>query len=384
MRLRVFLFFMFLSAAAAGVGAQSAFRAQAAEIAASLDDSALAAQVLLTGIDGRTYLSPAMRSLLARIPAGGVMLFRFNLNTPRDDVRRFLSETVAHITDRTGIPPFMAVDHEGGLVHRFGPGVQRLPSAYSFWELAQAEGKPAALALAETLYRSSAREIRDLGITMVLAPVVEPINDDNRLFLTTRSYGSDPAFVEAAASVFIESMDAVGIASVLKHFPGNTSADPHYDDSHLMASRAVLDEMVTPFAGIIQRLSPASVMLSHVVVPAVDDTNASLSRAVIECWLRGELGFEGIAMADDFAMAAVAASGISPGAATVKALNAGMDMVMTWPHSITAVHTEILDALAAGRLTRERLLEAAERIIAEKIRFGLIAPSGGSGQASRP
>jgi len=231
------------------------------------------------------------------------------------------------------------------------------------------------------LYRRSAREIRDLGITMVLAPVVEPLNEDNRLFLTTRSYGSDPDFVQAIASVFIESMDAAGIASVIKHFPGNTSADPHYDDSYLAAGRAELDEMVRPFAGIITSLSPASVMLSHVVVPAVDDINASLSYAVIEEWLRGELGFEGIAMADDFAMAAVAASGISAADAAVKALNAGIDMIMTWPVSINAVHAAILQALADGRLPRRRLQEAAERIIAEKIRFGLIAPAGG--QAAR-
>ena len=376
MRLRSLLLFIFLSAALTGTEAQSAFRAQAAGIAASLDDSALAAQVLLTGIEGRASLTPAMRSLLSRIPVGGVMFFRGNLNTPKEDVRRLLSEATGLVAERTGIPPFMAVDHEGGLVNRFGPGVERLPSAYSFWELAQAEGKAAALALAETLYRRSAREIRDLGITMVLAPVVEPINDDNRLFLTTRSYGSDPVFVETIASVFIESMDAAGIASVIKHFPGNTGADPHYDDSRLMASRAALDEMVTPFAGIIRSLSPASVMLSHVVVPAVDDTNASLSRAVIEDWLRGELGFEGIAMADDFAMAAVAASGISACDAAVKALNAGIDMIMTWPRYISTVHAAILSALATGHLPRERLLEAAERIIAEKIRFGLIAPSG--------
>ncbi|MCL2233292.1 MAG: glycoside hydrolase family 3 protein [Treponema sp.] len=382
MRLRHFLLFIFLSAALVGAGAEDAFRAQAAGIAASLDDSALAAQVLLTGIEGRSSLTPAMRSLLSRIPVGGVMFFRGNLNTPKEDVRNLLSEATNLVTDTVGIPPFMAVDHEGGLVHRFGPGVERLPSAYSFWELAQTEGKAAALALAETLYRRSAREIRDLGITMVLAPVVEPLNEDNRLFLTTRSYGSDPDFVQAIASVFIESMDAAGIASVIKHFPGNTSADPHYDDSYLAASRAELDEMVRPFCGIIRSLSPASVMLSHVVVPAVDDINASLSYAVIEEWLRGELGFEGIAMADDFAMAAVAAAGISAADAAVKALNAGIDMIMTWPVSINAVHAAILQALNDGRLPRRRLQEAAERIIAEKIRFGLIAPVGG--QTARP
>jgi len=59
--------------------------------------------------------------------------------------------------------------------------------------------------------------------------------------------------------------------------------------------------MVRPFAGIIRRLDPASVMISHVIVPAVDSQrNASLSRAVIQDWLRGELGFEGIVIVDAF------------------------------------------------------------------------------------
>jgi len=313
-----------------------------------------------------------MRALLHRIPAGGIMLFGYNLNTSKEEVKRLLSETSGLVAARAGIPPFMAVDHEGGLVHRFGPGVQRLPSAYSFWELAQREGRDAALTRAETLYSRSAREIRELGITMVLAPVAETLNEDNRLFLTTRSYGSDPEFTEAAASVFIKAMDAAGIASVVKHFPGNTSADPHYDDSTLRADRAALDEMARPFAGIIRSLSPPSVMLSHVVVPALDNRNSSLSRIVIEDWLRGELGFDGIAMADDFAMAAVAATGLSPGAAAVQALNAGIDMIMTWPRDLSAIHAAILAALRDGRLPRERLLEAAQRIIAEKIRYGII------------
>ena len=379
MRLPVFfylaLFFIFQGSLWAHVpNRQEAARQEAAAIAASvtasMDNSALAAQVLMTGIDGRGALTPAMRALLTRIPAGGVMLFGFNLNTPKDDVIRLLAETSALITSGAGVPPFMAVDHEGGAVHRFGQGVQRLPSAYSFWELRQTEGRDAALARAETLYSRSAAEIRELGITMVLAPVVEPLNSENRAFLGTRSYGYDPEFVEAAASIFIRSMRDSGISSVVKHFPGNTGADPHFYDSILYADRAALDEMVLPFAGIIRSLSPSSVMLSHVVVPAVDNRNASLSRIVIEDWLRGELGFEGIAMADDFTMAAVANSGISPANAAVLALNAGIDMIMVWPRDLSATHAAILNALNTGSLSRERLQEAVKRIITEKSLYG--------------
>ena len=345
----------------------------AARIAASLDDQMLAAQVLLAGIEGKGSLSPAMRNLLDKIPAGGIMLFKYNLDTSKDEVKKLLSETSGLVTGRAGISPFMAVDHEGGLVHRFGPGVERLPSALSFWETALREGFVAAIAGAKTLYRRSAVEIRELGINMVLGPVVEILNEDNLAFLDTRSYGSDWAFTQIAASAFISSMEEAGIACAVKHFPGNTAADPHSGASVLEADRNTLDEMVRPFTGIFHSLNPQAVMISHVMVPDLDsEKNASLSRAVIEDWLRGELGFKGIVIADDFSMAAVAGSGLDHTEAAVEALNAGVDMIMTWPKDLAAVHTAIMDALKTGKLSRQRLLEAAGRIISGKLRFRII------------
>jgi len=62
-----------------------------------------------------------------------------------------------------------------------------------------------------------------------------------------------------------------------------------------------------------------------------------------------------------------------PGPVAVEALNAGVDMIIVWPRNITSVHSAILDALASGRLSRERLLEAAGRIIAVKMRYGLVS-----------
>jgi beta-N-acetylhexosaminidase len=351
--------------------AYASFTEEAWKIATSLDDNALAAQVLLTGIEGKAALSPAMRRLLERIPAGGVMLFNYNLDSPKEDVKALLSETAAIVSAKNGIPPFMAVDHEGGLVHRFGDDVERLPSAYSFWELAQTQGIPAALAKADAHYRRSAMEIREMGITMVLGPVAETLDSDNNIFLETRSYGPSRYFVEIIASAFVRSMDAAGIASAVKHFPGNTAIDPHTGVSGLRADKGGLDEMVKPFAGLIRGAAPQAVMISHVMVPALDAMrNASLSRVVIQDWLRGELGFEGIVVSDDFSMGAVSAS--NPTAASLEALNAGVDLIMVWPKDLSAAHAAILGALRDGRLPRERLLEATCRVIAGKLRYGLI------------
>jgi beta-N-acetylhexosaminidase len=343
---------------------------RAAEMAASMSDSVLAAQILLAGIDGKTHLTPAMRSILERVPAGGIVLFRYNLDTPKEDVKKLLAETTALVRSGAGIAPFVAVDHEGGVVQRFGPGVERLPSAFSFWELAQKEGREASLARAETLYRRSAQEIRELGITMVLGPVAETLNDENGMFLETRSYGSDHDFTGAAASVFVKNMSAFGIASAVKHFPGNSAADPHDGAVTIRAGKPALDEIAKPFSAVIRGQNPSAIMLSHVMVPALDGRkNASLSDKVIKDWLRGELGFKGIVLADDFSMGAIAASGISPGVAAVEAINAGVDMIIVWPKDVIAVHASILNALKEKRVSRERLEEAASRVIAEKLRY---------------
>lgn len=355
-------------------------RERAGTIAAAMDDRTLAAQVIMTGIDGKLTLNKVMKTLLSNSPPGAIMLFKYNLDTEKENVRLFLDECVsfigATISDAPGIPaiiPFVAIDHEGGMVHRFGHEVAPLPAPASFWDSTQSQGRASALKAVEETAQNSGREIRQLGITMNLAPVAELLDEENRFFLETRSYGPDPDFTEAAVSAFIRGMEAAGIACVVKHFPGNTGEDPHSGRAILAADRETLDKMVKPFAGVIREVHVPAIMVSHIVVSAWDEErNASLSPKIIRDWLRGKLGFTGIVVADDFSMSAVAASGIDSGAAALEALNAGVDMVMTWPRNLASVHRAILTALQDGHLSRERLRESVERIIFEKIRYGLI------------
>jgi beta-N-acetylhexosaminidase len=365
------------------------YRERAARIAAALDDRTLAAQVIMTGIDGNGALTEPMRVLLQEVPAGAIMLFRYNLNIEVNAIRPYMDACAALIAGASrswsnpvqgeaadfaeGIPPFIAVDHEGGSIHRFGAGVERLPSPASYYEAAGTEGQDRVLNRIEETARRSGEELRSLGITMNLAPVAEVLNGDNAAFLEDRSFGPDPAFAEAAAGAFIRGMTASGVACVVKHFPGHSGTDPHEGAAILTQNRAGLDQMVRPFAAIIRTLNPPAIMVSHALVPAWDgEHNASLSPVIIRDWLRRDLGFGGIILGDDFSMGALAASGLGPAEAAVEALIAGVDMVMTWPADLRRTHRAILAALADGSLSRERLQEAASRIIFEKIRFELI------------
>ena len=351
---------------------------EASLIASSMDDALLAAQCLLTGIDTIPFFSDFMKSILQEIPAGGIMLFRYNLTGSKDEISLFLKDLSDFIGAASGILPFMAVDHEGGLVQRFGKELTWLPAPFSFWEMAQIDGEAVALKAVEDLSRLSGEELWDLGIDLNLAPVVEVLSPDNQAFLGSRSYGPDPGFTEKAASAFIRGMGTAGIACTIKHFPGNSAADPHYGHSEINADRPTLDTIIKPFYNIIQELHVPVLMVSHAVVTAIDaERNGSLSPALITGWLREELEFSGIVLADDFSMQAVAARGISAEEAAIQALNAGVDMIMCWPSNIASIHEAILLAVQEDRLPRQRLLEAAERVIAEKLRseelrFGLI------------
>jgi beta-N-acetylhexosaminidase len=364
---------------AAGSYAKIHPETSARAIAASLDDRVLAAQVMMTGIDGRRHLSADMKLLLGECPAGAIMLFKYNLDTDKEGVRSLLKECADFIAGAgavtadgfSGIKPFIAVDHEGGFVHRFGPGVTRLPAAAFWGELAQAEGNEAVLAALENAAYNSGVEIHELGITMNLGPVAELINDDNRLFLDDRSFGSESGFVAAAAAAFISGMEKAGVACVVKHFPGNTAVDPHESLTLLTGTAASLEETIRPFSSLLASRHVSGIMVSHALVNAWDAKNiASLSPLIINEKIRKGMGFEGIVLSDDFSMGA--ASGLSPENAAVLSLAAGADMVMVWPSDIRRTHRAILSALKDGRLGRERLEEAAARIITEKIRFGVV------------
>ncbi|MDR1256763.1 MAG: glycoside hydrolase family 3 protein [Spirochaetaceae bacterium] len=352
---------------------------EARALAERLTDRQLAAQVIMAGIDACGPLSPGERERLRLIPAGAVMLFRKNLNTDAGSVTRMTRELCEVIAGAISgseaksaaawMEPFIAVDHEGGDVRRFTDDIEALPAPLSYWELALKEGRLRALLAVQADAERSAAQIAALGITMNLAPLAETLTDENRDFLGSRSYGPDPVFMAEAAAAFMRGMKAAGVACVVKHFPGNANADPHVTTPVFKGGPDALQTAVAPFAVLFASAPPAAVMVSHIIVPEWDTSlNASLSETAMRSKLRGELGFNGIILADDFSMGAVS-GGASPEETAVAALRAGAGMVMAWPRNLYSVHNAILAALADGSLPRARLQDAAARIIGEKLRF---------------
>jgi len=343
----------------AAFGANSA---AARALVASMSDDELIGQLLMIGVAGVSRLAPASVKQLEAVRPGAILLFGYNVSAAPQEVA-MLTAAIRAAAGVHGLPPFIAIDHEGGTVYRFKGGLTRLPSA----KVLGAAGATAASAAGA----AAGSELRALGLSLNLAPVVEALNASNRAFLVDRAWSTDPAVSGRLAWSFAQACQSEGVAACAKHFPGNGPADPHAALPVLDATAAELDAVyMEPFRTSIHG-GVSAIMLSHALVPALDQAAPASLSAPIIAGLKQRLGFRGIVLTDDLVMAALSRSG-GPGVAAVTAVSAGADMLMvSGGPAVESVRKAVRAALADGRLSRDRLEDAAVRIVAQKLRFRL-------------
>jgi beta-N-acetylhexosaminidase len=128
-----------------------------------------------------------------------------------------------------------------------------------------------------------------------------------------------------------------------------------------------LEAALRPFQAAIEAGTRA-VMTAHLVVPSAGPEPATLSRDVLTGLLRERLGFSGLVITDGLEMAAIRATvGLEEGA--VRAIEAGADAIcigggLAGEDVVELLAGALADAVRAGRLTEDRLVEAGERVAA--------------------
>ena len=299
----------------------------------------------------------APSALVNGLHLGGVVAFTDNVRSA-DQIRssnRALQRSARAAGRR--FPVTVGIDQEGGLVERFTSGT-RFPAFMT----AGAAARPRLTRQAST---ASGAELAGLGFTTDYAPVADVTVGPADPVIGSRSAGSRPRTVAEHAVAAARGYQAAGVVPTLKHFPGHGSLTA---DSHrtLPVQRKSVRELersdYLPFRAGVDAGLP-SVMVGHIDVRAVDPgMPASLSRAVITGELRDRLGFDGLVVTDALDMAGVAAR-FSSGQAAVRALSAGADVVLM-PPSPRAARDGIVRAVEDGRLSSDRLVQAATRQVA--------------------
>jgi len=337
--------------------------ARATGPAAGLSDTELVDQVLLLGFDGTDPAAPALAELAER-QLGGILVSTANWPDAATGTR--LVEAIRKAGRRDDrIAPLLVTSQEGGPYR----ALTDLPPQQSALEIADA----GSLEAAEQWSEDTSRALADAGFDLNLFPIADVATLDSAI--ADRAFSDDPTIAAQFTAAAVRGCRTAELACAAAHFPGlggasqdtnqgpaTVSLDPDSLRARdLQAFEAAFDERV-----------PA-VVLSLALYASYDPiTPGALAEPVATGLLREELGFRGVAITDDLGAGAVRATSTVPKAA-VQALTAGADLVQIGsPEHQRGVEKALLTALADGELPRERLLEAAGRVLELKRAQGLI------------
>lgn len=319
----------------------------------------LAGQVIVARYPGTDPTVPA--GLVTTYHLAGVILMGENVASV-DQVRATTAAVhAAVVADGRGWPAVVAVDEEGGRVSRLRGLLGDLPAFAAFGAADDTTTR--------ARFTQLGADLGALGITMDMAPVADVTMGPGDPTIGDRSASTDPAVAARTVVAAGRGLLDGGTVPVLKHFPGHGSVGT---DSHLglPVQAAGLDALqacdLVPFRAGVAAGIPV-VMVGHLDVTALDPgVPASLSPAAYRL-LREDLAFDGVAVTDALDMGAVPVG--SPGEEAVRALAAGADLVLM-PRDVGAAHAAVVAAVQSGALPRERLEEAATRVVALQVWAG--------------
>lgn len=311
-----------------------------------------------------TEMTPDLEEALAEYPLGGLILFADNVVMP--DQLLALNQGLAECA---GIPMFIAVDEEGGLVARLGNnkafGLRRYASA----KMVGLSKDPAkALEMGQTI----GGYLAEYGFNLDFAPVADVNTNPSNPVIGSRAFSSKPEVAAQMVVAFADGLEENGIIATFKHFPGHgdTAEDSH---SGLAVVNKTLEELEScEFLPFLEATSRDMVMVGHIALPNVtgDMTPATLSRQIITDILKEQLMFEGLVVTDAMEMGAIVET-YGSGTAAVAALQAGCHIILI-PENLPEAFDAVLAALEDGSLTMEWLDETVKQILQFKQLHGIL------------
>ena len=254
-------------------------------------------RAFVSGCQG-TRLGEEERAFLREADPWGLILFKRNVES-REQLRALTGEFRALV----GRDAPVLIDQEGGRVQRLAPPLwAAYPAAARF----EAElGPERAEAAVRLTMRLIAHDLREVGINVDCAPVLDVADEATHAVIGSRAYGRNPERVAALGAAAMAGLMAGGVAPVVKHIPGHgrARADSHLELPVVEASLAELERDFAPFRAL--KDAPAA-MTAHVVYTAIDrERPGTTSPKVLAEIVRGDIGFDGLLISDDLSMKAL-------------------------------------------------------------------------------
>jgi beta-glucosidase len=271
-------------------------------------------------------------------------------------IQRYLLEET-----RLGIPAIVHEESTGGLTAR------------------DADQFPHGIALASTWDPALVREVGDVirrqmlavGARQTLAPVLD-VARDPRWGRVEETYGEDPYLAGRIGVAYVRGVQGDdptrGVAATGKHFLGyGASEGGHNHKPAHVGPRELREVFARPFLAAIQEAGLLAVMNAY---NEVDGLPCGGSAAILDDLLRGELGFDGLVVADYFTTALLIAShrvAADKAAAARMALEAGLDVELP----ALDCYALLVGAVERGEVPMEMVDRSVRRVLGLKFRLGL-------------
>ena len=322
-------------------------------------------QKLIFGFYG-TELSEEFKALIREYKIGNVILFLRNVKSA-EQVRRLCAEIQSLILEVTGIPAFIVIDQEGGLVSRLPASGVTVPSAMAI----SATDDPDNARIAAEI---TIRQLQGLGVNFNMAPVLDVNTNPANPVIGVRSFGDDPQKAALFGEATVRAYENTGVFCCGKHFPGHgdTSVDSHLGLPRIEKTLEELEQAeLIPFRRCIDAGIPA-IMTSHILFPNIEPENVpcTMSRTIITGLLKEKLGFRGLVFSDCLEMDAIQDYyGTANG--TVAAIKAGVDLaeLSSTIDLMRDAATALNEAADRGELDLEEIRQSVEKILAVKKRM---------------
>ncbi len=291
-------------------------------------------------------------ALVRQEKIGGLIFFQGE----RDN----LQEAIRQMQAASELPLLIGMDAEWGVAMRLS-GEPRFPYQ-------QTIGAANDLKLTEKIGYHMGIECDQLGIHMNFSPVADVNLNPQNPVIGFRAFGSDPQQVAKQTAAMVKGIEDAGVISCVKHFPGHGDTDKDSHKELPVVSHSV-NEFETkdflPFKGAIEA-GTRSVMVAHLNVPELDPsgTPSSLSKPVIETYLRKKLGFKGLVISDALNMKAVADK-YGKSEVVAKAYLAGCDILL-FPENVSDAINLIYSKVESGALSKEEVNEHCRRVLRAK------------------
>ena len=302
-------------------------------------------QLLIIGFEGKTITSE-LEETFRKYHPGGILLLSKNIES-KAQLKKLTEGLQALSLKETGLPLLIAADQEGGVISRINFAEEKTP---------QSEIDNSDEAYEIGLVRG--QEMKELGINLLLAPVLDTTKEGD--FLFERSFKKPAAETGELAKSLILGQNTAGIFTALKHFPGY--GDIAFNPEEKLAERETLPE-ISQFK-IAMAANPEFIMTSNVIYKDIDPSLPFTFSSEGIQFLKDNLNSEVLIISDDLAQNYLLEK-FSLKDLFGKSISAGVDLLIFsgWEADVEQALDVFFTSFEGGDFSQEKIEEALSRII---------------------